>query len=294
MNNLENIKNKKIAFFGTPDFTVEFLELFKSLGLNISLIVTSEDKPAGRGMQIKSPGPKLFAEKNGIKYLQPKKLLEIEKELENFDLFIVIAYGKIILENIINLPTFGTINLHYSLLPKYRGASPVETAILNGDTETGITIQQMVYKLDAGNILFKDKISINEDETADELRGRLNNKALEIFPGFLEKFFSESTSPSLSLQRRGTAQNETEATSCGKFIKQDLDVTDNLKNKNLDLVYKKYKAFNKKFFFFFDKNDSPLRVKITSMSKNEILKVLPENKKEILVKDLIFCATYPV
>lgn len=278
MNNFENFKNKKVAFFGTPDFTVEFLELFKTLGLNISLIVTGEDKPVGRGQQIKSPAPKVFAEQNGIKGFQPRKLSEVEHELAGFDLFIVIAYGKIIPEKIINLPKFGTINLHYSLLPKYRGASPVETAILNCDTETGITIQQMVYKLDAGNILFQDKINIYEDETIAALRERLNKKAIEIFPEFLVNFFSEKMT--------GTMQDESSVTNCGKFTKQDLDVTGDLKSKNLDLVYKKYKAFNKKVFFFHKTSSQNLiRVKITEMKKGEILKVLPESRKEISVKD---------
>lgn len=272
---MNSYKNKKIAFFGTPDFTIEFLELFKNIGLNISLIVTGEDKPFGRGMQMKKPAPKIFAEKNNIKYLQPNKLSEIKNDLQDFDLFIVIAYGKIIPEKIINLPKFGTINLHYSLLPKYRGASPVESAILNDDKETGITIQQMVYKLDAGNILFQEKINIDEKETANELRNQLNKKALEIYPEFLEKFFNSNI--------KSETQEETQTTVCGKFTKADFDVTKALQEKDLQEIFLKYKAFNKRIYFFFGENK--LRVKITEMNGNEILKVLPENKKEISLKD---------
>lgn len=265
----------KIAFFGTPDFTVNFLELFKKMNLDVSLIITGEDKPFGRGMQMKKPGPKVWAEKNDVKFLQPEKLLEIEGDLQNFNLFIVIAYGKIIPEKIINLPKFGTINLHYSLLPKYRGASPVESAILNGETETGITIQQMVYKLDAGNILFQKKINIEEDETTNQLRAKLNEKALEIFPEFLENFFNSKT--------LNIVQPETEATSCGKFTKEDLNVTKDLEEKNLEKIFRKYKAFDKKIYFLY--GEKKMRVKITEMNKNEILKVLPESKKEISLKD---------
>ena len=189
---MNSFKDKRIAFFGTPDFTVEFLELFKSIGLDISLIVTGEDRPFGRGMQLKSPAPKIWAEENSIKFLQPKKLdQEFYGQLknENWDLFIVIAYGKIIPENVINLPKFGTINLHYSLLPKYRGASPVEAAILNNEVETGLTIQQMVYKLDAGDILYQEKLVIDKEDTASILRNKLNEKAIEIFPDFLDSLF---------------------------------------------------------------------------------------------------------
>ncbi len=285
MQNKYDWKNKKIAFFGTPSFTIEFLELFKNLGLNISLIVTSEDKPAGRGMQMKSPAPKIFAKENSIKFLQPSKLSEIEIELQNFDLFIVIAYGKIIPEKIVNLPKFGTINLHYSLLPKYRGASPVESAILNGEAESGITIQQMVYKLDAGNILYQEKIGIGENETVSELRNRMNKKALDIFPEFLEKFFNEEV--------ENLAQDETLATSCGKFSKEDLNVTKDLQEKDLQTVFRKYKAFDKKIYFFHTKtNGTLLRVKITEMKYTgstgvEIIRVLPESRREISYQEFL-------
>ncbi len=269
--------NMKIAFFGTPNFTVDFLKLFKSLNLNISLIVTGEDKPSGRGMLMHSPGPKTFGDENGIKVLQPKKLdTEFFNSIkdENFDLFVVIAYGKIIPENVINLPRFGTINLHYSLLPKYRGASPVESAILNGDSVTGIAIQQMVYKLDAGNILFQEELPILSNETTSILRTKLNTRALEIFPEFLENFFAGNI--------QSITQDESLATSCGKFKKEDLDVTNDLKENNLGMVFKKYKAYDKKVYFFHTFKGKKIRVKITDMDSEKILKVLPESKKEIL------------
>jgi methionyl-tRNA formyltransferase len=286
----------KIAFFGTPAFTVEFLELFKKIGLDIGLIVTGEDKPVGRGMQMRSPGPKVWGEHTLPKgVLQPKKLdndfyntLKEMHDQENFDLFIVIAYGKIIPERIINLPKYGTINLHYSLLPKYRGASPVETAILNGDTETGITIQQMVYKLDAGNILFQEKVDIGKDETTSELRERMNKRALEIFPDFLKML---SLTPSPSPKERGERQDESITTSCGKFIKDDLNVTKEIEKKDFEMLYRKYRAFDKKVFFWFSPHfeggarGGLIRVKISEMNANEILKVVPESRKEMTLKE---------
>src|SRR4029079_15619282 len=103
---------------------------------------------------------------------QQENMRESKKVLQ-FDLFIVVAYGKILPENILNIPKLGSINIHYSMLPKYRGASPVESAILNGDTETGVTIQKMVYKMDAGPVIAEKKVEILPDETAPELRERL-------------------------------------------------------------------------------------------------------------------------
>jgi methionyl-tRNA formyltransferase len=227
-----------------------------------------------------SPAPKVWAKENNIKYLQPEKLSEIENELNGFNLFIVIAYGKIIPEKIINLPKFGTINLHYSLLPAYRGASPVESAILNGDTETGITIQQMVYKLDAGNILFQEKIEILETETTTELRNRLNTRAIEIFPEFLENLFTNSPDSAKAMSGK---QNESQATTCGKFTKEDFNVTNEYEQKDFKTLYRKYKAFDKKIYFFYKEK----RIKITEMNSDEIIKVLPESRKEITYPEFL-------
>jgi methionyl-tRNA formyltransferase len=268
--------NYKIAFFGTPDFTVDFLKTFKSAGFKISLVVTNEDKPQGRGQTITPPLPKVWALDNEIVCLQPRTLdKEFIAELKktNWDLFIVIAYGKIIPQEIIDMPKHGTINLHYSLLPKYRGASPVESAILNNETKTGITIQKMKFKLDAGDILLQEKVNMDNTQTASELRGILNRKAIDMFPTFLDDYLSNKI---VSIP-----QNENEATNCSKFSKADLNVSESLLNGDLETVYRKYKAHDKKIYFFHKNKGTDLRVKITGMQGTEILKVLPESKKEI-------------
>ena len=295
---LESLQNKKIVFFGTPSFTVDFLDLFKSLNLKVVGVVTGEDKPVGRGMQMQSPIPKKWAEENGIPFFQPKKLdddfYKTLKDLEA-DLFIVIAYGKIIPEKFINTPEFGTINLHYSLLPKYRGASPVESAILAGDTETGITIQQMAFKLDSGNILFQERLEILDMETTKELRAKLNKRALEIFPEFLQQLFGNYL-PLLkgkgtlgAKQVRGILQDESKATFCGKFKKEDFDVTKEMLENNLNQIYLKYKAFDKKIYFMHQKKVKPLpasghlllRSKCSLAQGKENLLIIPYNKNLI-------------
>ena len=156
--------NLNFVFFGTPDVASETLEILKQEGFLPTLIVTSMDKPQGRKMLVTPPPVKVWAEENKIPYIQPGEITpsafgtsplsrgRLGRDAE-FNLFIVIAYGKILPEKIINMPKLGSLNIHYSLLPKYRGASPVESAILNGETETGVTIQKMAYELDSGDII---------------------------------------------------------------------------------------------------------------------------------------------
>ena len=184
----------------------------------------------------------------------------------------VVAYGKIIPEDIINLPNLGSINIHYSLLPKYRGASPMESAILNGETETGITIQKMAYKMDAGDIIAQEKTKIMPDETAPELRQRLIKIGGEILVKILLNFIQGKI--------KAIPQNENEATFCKKIKKEDglIDL-----NSDATKNYNKFRAyvFWPRTFFFVNKK----RVIITDaeLVDNQfvIKKVLPEGKKEI-------------
>src|SRR3989344_112816 len=163
----------KFVFFGTPEIAAETLKLLKQNNYLPSLIVTAPDKPVGRKQIITPPPVKVFAEKNNIPFFQPEKLKELEDKLKDYDLFIVVAYGKIFPEWLINLAKFGTLNIHYSLLPKYRGAAPVQGAILNGEKETGVTIHKMVFELDAGPILAQEKTEIEPDEKTPKLLNKL-------------------------------------------------------------------------------------------------------------------------
>ena len=169
-------KKLNFVFWGTPEVASETLEILKQAGLWPALIVTSPDAKKGRGWRLQASPVALFAEKNNIPCFKPEKLDEeftLKLSIFNFQLFIVVAYGKIIPENLLNKPKFGSINVHYSLLPKYRGASPVESAILNGETETGVTIQQMEFKMDSGPIIAQEKTNISENEKTPDLRRRL-------------------------------------------------------------------------------------------------------------------------
>lgn len=165
-----------IVFMGTPDFAVESLKILFENNYNIVAVVTAPDKPAGRGQKLSQSAVKEYAIKNNLKVLQPEKLknpLFIE-ELQNLkaDLQIVVAF-RMLPEIIWKMPTYGTFNLHASLLPDYRGAAPLNWAVINGETETGVTTFFIEQEIDTGNLLFQEKVSISENETAGELHDKL-------------------------------------------------------------------------------------------------------------------------
>lgn len=293
----QNNQNKKlrIAFFGTPALTTTLLDALSEADMSPTVIVTGEDKPIGR-KQIITPTPaKIWALAHNIPILQPAKLdAEFLLEIRNWklDLFVVVAYGKIIPEELINTPQLGTINLHYSLLPKYRGASPVETAILSGEETTGIAIQHMRHKLDSGPIISSLEVPINPDETAQDLRIRLNELAKPILLDVIQKLSNGTAS--------FTQQDETKATFSKKISK-----TDGLINLSEDpqINYNKYRAYfgwpgtyflvprsSESAVGLIDQNKK-IRVLIKKAEfKNNtfvITKVLPEGKKEMSYENFI-------
>lgn len=264
-----------IAFFGTPPFTTDFLDTLVATGYSPRLVVTAPDRPVGRGMLMTAPEPKVWADVKGIKVLQPEKLDDAffaELSETQWDLFVVVAYGKIMPERVINLPKFGTINVHYSLLPKYRGATPTESAILNGDTVTGVTIQQMVYKLDAGDILSTKEIAIEPTDTTPTLRDKLNKEALTLLPETIKHIFDGTITR--------TPQDESLVTTCGKFTKDmgELNLSDSgIVN---DRKYRAYTGSIGTHFF-----DNGIRIKITTAHLDGeqfvIDEVIPENGKRM-------------
>lgn len=168
-----------ILFMGTPDFAKESLEAIYNAKYNIIGVVTNPDKPKGRGMKMLASPVKEFALEKNIPVFQPLKIrkntefIEEIKELKP-DVICVVAYGKILPKEILDIPQFGCINVHGSLLPKYRGAAPIQWAVINGDKETGITTMYMDVGMDTGDMILKEKVSIGENETTGELWNRLS------------------------------------------------------------------------------------------------------------------------
>jgi len=161
---------------GTPEFAVASLDALVNAGFNIVAVVTAPDKPGGRGMQLQQSAVKKYAIEKSIPVLQPGKLKapEFLDELKalNADVQIVVAF-RMLPEVVWNMPPMGTINLHGSLLPQYRGAAPINWAVINGEKETGVTTFKLKHEIDTGNILLSQKIAIGEDETAGELHDKM-------------------------------------------------------------------------------------------------------------------------
>ncbi len=169
-------KNLRIVFMGTPDFAVASLKALFDGGCNIVGVITAPDKPAGRGNKLTESAVKKYAVENNIKVLQPEKLKNPEflEELQNLkaDLQVVVAF-RMLPEIVWNMPKFGTFNLHGSLLPQYRGAAPLNWAVMNGETKTGVTTFLLDHEIDTGKIIFKKETAIGENETVGEVHDRL-------------------------------------------------------------------------------------------------------------------------
>lgn len=173
---MKTVKDCRIVFMGTPAFAVAILEKLVKENCQVVAVVTAPDKPAGRGMQMSQSAVKQFALQHNLPVLQPIKLKDPEflAELKSFDadIQVVVAF-RMLPEVVWNMPSLGTINLHASLLPKYRGAAPINWAIINGEKETGITTFKLQHAIDTGDILMRKQIEIREDETAGELHDEM-------------------------------------------------------------------------------------------------------------------------
>lgn len=289
--------NLNFGFWGTPDVASDTLEILKANGYIPSFIVTAPDRPVGRKMILTPPPVKVWAIENNVPYIQPEKLERNWEDIlktfaqadepsrakiqQNFmrgfknnfpiDTFIVVAYGKIMPEELINMPRLGSLNIHYSLLPKYRGASPVESAILNGDTNTGVTIQRMQFEMDKGPMIAREEVEILSDETAPELRKKLIKIGAELLVKTLPKFIREET-PS-------TPQDEIKATYCKKIKKEDGLI--NL-NDGATVNYNKFRAYTKWPRTFFFENGKRIIITKAHLESDKFIidRIIPENGKE--------------
>ena len=182
----------KIVFMGTPDFAKESLEAVYNSGNEVLAVVTNPDKPKGRGMKMIASPVKEFALEKNLKIYQPTKVrnnTEFIEEIKalNPDLLCVVAYGKILPKEVLDIPKYGAINVHGSLLPRYRGAAPIQWAVLNGDKKTGITTMFMNIGMDTGDMILKEETEIGEDETTGELWERLSKIGANLLVKTIEK-----------------------------------------------------------------------------------------------------------
>lgn len=182
----------KIVFMGTPDFSKESLEAVYNAGYEILGVVTNPDRPKGRGMKLVASPVKEYAISKELKIYQPEKVknntefIEEIKALEP-DVICVVAYGKILPKEILDIPRLGCINVHASLLPKYRGAAPIQWSVINGDKTTGITTMYMDVGMDTGDMILKEEVEIGNDETMGELWDRLSKIGAQLLVKTLEQ-----------------------------------------------------------------------------------------------------------
>jgi len=274
-----------IAFFGTPEFAVTILDQLKKNNILPSLIVTAPDKPKGRKLILSAPPVKKWALENTIDIAQPTKLDKDFVETINahsWDLFIVAAYGLIIPQNVLDIPHKGSLNVHPSLLPKFRGASPIESSILGGATETGVTIMLIDEKMDHGPLLSQLIIPMKGDENASELEMTLAELGGELLAKTIPSWIHGE------LQEQ--AQIHDKATFTKKMTKEDglIDLND-----DPTMNYRKIRAYKiwPGTYFFVEKNGKKIRViiKDASIEKEELCihKVLPEGKKEMKYEDFL-------
>lgn len=269
---------QKFVYFGTPYVARDTLAYLLEKGYVPELVVTTPDARRGRGQVLQPSETKAFAIEHSLPVITPEKLdphaIEGMRAV-GADFAIVVAYGKILPLPLFNIFPKGIINIHYSLLPKYRGASPVESALLAGETVTGVTIQQMAYELDAGDILAVREVTIGESETTRELRPRLIREGAELLVDILPSYIDGSL-PAI-------AQNHAEATIAGKIAKEDglLDLAG-----DGQLNWNKYRAYAESpgTYFFAEKNGAQVRIKIkTATFENGVFtpdRIVPEGKNE--------------
>ena len=211
----------RVVFMGTPDFARTALEALIKAGHKIVLVVTQPDKPKGRSGKLQISDVKDCAIKNGIEVFQPEKIKE-ESSVSflksiDADIYVVAAFGQIISKEILDIPRYGCINIHASLLPKYRGAAPIQQAILDGEKVTGVTIQQMNTGVDTGDILLQREYAIFDDETGGSLFDRLSILGADLVIEALDLIEKGKIIP--------RPQDESKATHCGK-IKKDMGLID--------------------------------------------------------------------
>ena len=205
---MKDYKSLRIVFMGTPEFAVALLDALVNAKCNIIGVVTALDKPAGRGMKLTESAVKKYAVKHNLKVLQPEKLKDPEflsglKSL-NADLQIVVAF-RMLPEAVWNMPPMGTINLHGSLLPQYRGAAPINWAVINGEKETGVTTFKLKHEIDTGDILLQESFLIDENESAGEVHDKMKETGARVLAETVKRL-AEGTlkeSPQLSM---GTPQ----------------------------------------------------------------------------------------
>ena len=281
------MKEISYAFFGTGPLAESVMAELYRKGFIPKLIVTKPDSPQGRHLQMTAPHIKTWAEIKNIPVFQPSSLRELGPDSplhsEKFDVFIVASYGKLIPDEILNLPTHGILNVHPSLLPKYRGASPIESALLDGETSTGVSIIKLDNEMDHGPILAQTAFIIDPQATAGTLEVSAGQIGGELLTQVLSSYIEGNLIPK--------EQDHSQVSLCQKISKEQGEIS---LDTPVDIVRNKFRALTPwpSIYFYITHNQKQIRVKVTEIdlatpqlsdktTKDIILKVIPEGKKEM-------------
>lgn len=281
----------KYAFFGTGPLAESVLASLVRNGYTPSLVVTKPDAPQGRHMQLTAPHIKTWCEIKGIPVYQPETLRELPKDTplhtQTYDVFIVASYGKIIPDDILALPKKGTLNVHPSLLPLYRGPSPIESVLLDGNMTTGVSIIELDSEMDHGPILIQSAFIINPSATAGTVEVECGQLGGELLVQVLPHYLDGTLIPK--------EQDHARATICKKITKDLGEIT---LHTNASEVQRKFRALTPwpSLYFFITHKEKPMRIKVTSVdltltesetlvAQDIILKVIPEGKGEMSFED---------
>lgn len=283
---------KPFAFFGTPYVARDTLQYLCKEGYVPEVVISSPDALKGRGLMLTPSETKTWATEYELPVLTPEKIDDAfiaSLSAYGCAYAVVVAYGKILPQALIDAFPLGILNIHYSLLPKYRGASPVEGALLAGETVTGVSIQQMVYELDAGDVLASQEVAIRPDETTRELRPRLVSLGAELLVSILPAFEAGTLTP---------VPQDASAATLTKKIKKEMGALslsgDPQENWN------RYRAYAESpgTYFFMEKDGQRLRVKIRSAQLVDGSfvpeRVVPEGKNETAYSGLVSQGYIPV
>ena len=280
--------NLKFTFFGSSKFSVYCLEEMKSFGVIPIQIITTPDKPVGRGLKLEANPVKIWAEKNSITCFTPETIKNTnfvsELSVIKTDLFLVASYGKIIPKDILHLSKFGTLNIHPSLLPKYRGSSPLQSQILNNESNIGISIMLLDELMDHGPIIAQENIIIpNWPVKFERLEEIMAQSGAKLFIKILPDWLTEKIIPK--------EQNHDDATFTKKVEK--IDGLINIENCDQYKNYLKFLAYSTwpGTFFFIEKDNKKIRILIKDAEFKDnsflIKRVLPEGKKEMNYEDFL-------
>lgn len=272
-----------ILFMGTPDFAQESLKCLVEEKYNIIGVVTNPDRPKGRGMKMIASPVKEYAIEKGLEVYQPEKVKKNTEFIEkirslNPDVICVVAYGKILPKEILDIPKYGCINVHASILPKYRGAAPIQWAVLNGDKVTGVTTMYMDVGMDTGDIILVEETNIGEEETTGELWDRLSKIGGNLLVKTLKQI-EEGTAP---------RKKQEEDFTMAPMINKEMSKID-WENKTAGEIHNLVRGLNPIMGAYTFLNDKKIKIWKTKVrTENELLELFPELKEYLFkVKDLM-------